>query len=176
MRVLLKIFIISSVLFLCHSCGMSRLKIPKNQVKTVGIGFKGTFKNMNATDSSHTLASLFGIYKEEPENISIEITSNKELKISYIDSLGKKQTNFLKGKLHKKGYFQHFVFKERIQIPPIFSIIYGKVNINRIRLALTQQNNLVIDSYYNSGGNIFILAGGYFHRHPYYFEPTKSNI
>jgi len=178
MRSCLYILFIFFIILLCFSCSVSRLKVPKDDLKTVHIGFKGTFNNKSIdTLKKHiSLSNLLGFYKEKPKSITLEITPSKEIKVGYTDSLGKKQIKLLKGKLHKKGYFQYFPIKERIEIPPLFSIIFSKVHIRRIRLTLTRKNNLIIDEYLTYGGNIFIFAGGSTNRNQYHFSPITINI
>lgn len=172
------IFISLSLLF--TSCGTG-LKIRSENFKAIVPGFNGTYSNIthidkdstNITDSSYTILSLFNIFDKTCEEVTLTIAKTNQLKITYEDTSGVIDQYF-EGKFSKKGYFEIYLSKDKIEIPPLFPIIYSNVHIHRMRIAQTADNSLVIDSYYDSGGNIFILAGGTFRRSQHYYKKTST--
>ena len=86
----------------------------------------------------------------------INIKNGQEI-IYSIDAFKEKTFH---GAFSKKGYLEIFLRNNKKEIPPLLPIIYGKYNINRIRIALTLENDLIIDNSWNEGGNIFILGVG----------------
>jgi hypothetical protein len=52
-------------------------------------------------------------------------------------------------------------------------LFYSNVDIYRVRISQTKEKDLVIDSYYERGGNIFLFAAGGSGRTQYYFKMPK---
>ena len=127
--------------------------------------FTGTFKN-NAYDvngrryGSPTLLDLFEIYNVKADSVSMFFDKSGQLELTYTDSEGKFKKENFKGAFEKKGYYQIFLHNDKKQVPPGFSIIYGKYNVNRLRLAGTMEGNLIVDNQWNQGGNILFLGVG----------------
>ena len=48
------------------------------------------------------------------------------------------------GKFSKRGFYEIFLRNKKIEIPPFIPIIYSNRDINRIRIGLTVNNDLVI--------------------------------
>jgi len=185
------ITLIISCLFIFVSCGTG-LKVSKANYKKMDINFSGAFINSSfktktgtaipglstdiSNESKTTIASLLrlsDVKKSQTDPIIFKLNTDKNLVVTYVDSLQIQKTKVFKGKLRKRGYYEYFHYKERVEIPPLFPIIYGEVHISRLRFGFSN-NNLVIDDYYISNGNIFIFAAGNSHREQYYFKPIDQ--
>lgn len=171
-------YLIIALTFLTFSCAASR--VAKTEFKPMQVGFKSTFLNIPEYGRKRTSDSLqylengsilinFNKYDVKAKQVTIEIVSKTECKITYNN-----KSEIFKGKLHKKGFFEIFHFKKRLEIPPVFSILYSKVHVDRIRLYLRPNNDLIIQEKYESGGNVFILAGGTSSLLKYYYKKVKT--
>ncbi|WP_121313967.1 hypothetical protein [Flavobacterium sp. 102] len=171
-------FFISIISFLLISCGTG-LKIPQEQLSGINSNFKGTFINIshkknskNKASSDSDILTLINLKNKKSDSVSISFTSNNELKVTYDDVIGK-TTEYYQGKFSKKGYYEIFIRKKNIQIPPVLHLLYSKIDIYRLRISLNKEKELIIDSYYKRGGNVFLLAAGGSGRTQYYFKATK---
>ena len=104
--------------------------------------------------------------------MSVSFSSNNELILTYEGESGQ-SSEYFQGKFRKRGYYEIYLRKKNIQIPPLFPIIYSSTDILRIRISLTKEKDLIIDIYKNRGGNIFLMAGGGRSRYQLYFKPNK---
>ena len=153
-----------SILFI--SC--TGLRINKDQFKPINVNFSGSIINKpiqsNSRNKEITLDKIFGINESNIDKIKINFIDSSHIRIEYIDSSSiyteKNQFLILKGKFSKKGYFEFYRNNKKIKIPPLFPIIYSNTDIDRIRIASTINDNLIIDYKYDHGINIFLLAGG----------------
>jgi hypothetical protein len=158
-----RVIIILATFFL-YSCGTG-LSIRKSQVKYFDVQLSGTFDN-NAFKvngrryGSPTLLDLFEIYHIKTDSVSIIFDKSGELELTYKGNDGKFKTDSFKGAFTKKGYYEVFLRNDKKEIPPVFPIIYGKYNVNRIRLALTTEGHLIVDNKWNKSGNILFLGVG----------------
>lgn len=157
------VIIILVTFFLC-SCGTG-LSVRKSKVKYFDAQFPGTFDN-NAFKvnvrryGSPTLLDLFEIYYVKTDSVSVKCDSSGELELTYKNNEGNLKKETFKGTFAKRGYYEVFLRNDRKEIPPVFPIIYGKYNVNRIRIALTTQGDLIIDNEWNESANIFIIGVG----------------
>mgnify|MGYP006199639635 CR=1 FL=1 len=172
-----KYLIILSIVFLQISCGTG-MKIPSEQLQGINSEFKGTFLNRSyknqtkkGTNSNLEILNLLNLTGKKSDSVSLSFTSENELIVIYDNALGKTKEYF-KGEFSKKGYFEIFLSKKNIQIPPFFSILYSKTDIQRVRINLTKENELIIDSYYDRSGNVFLFAAGSSGRSQYFFKPN----
>ena len=163
--------------FVLISCGTG-LKVSSDKLLGIDSNFKGTFQNFshkrtpkkeNQTDT--TILQLLNIFNKYSDSVSVSFASDK-LVIEYKDILGKSRVSF-DGKFSEKGYYEIYFSKKKIEIPPLFPIIYSKVDVDRIRLSLTKEKELIIDNYYDRGGNVFILGAGGGGRYQFYFKSAK---
>jgi hypothetical protein len=74
------------------------------------------------------------------------------------------------GEFNKKGYFEIYLSKDKVAIPPLFPILYSRTNINRLIIIGSREGNLIVDNYYDRSGNFFILATGSSARNQFYFK------
>lgn len=155
--------LILAIFFLC-SCG-TVLSIRKSKVNYFNAQLSGTFDNIafkvnGRRYGSPTLLDLFEIYNIRTDSVSVKFNGSEELELSYKDNEEKFKKESFKGTFTKKGYYEVFLRNDKKEIPPLFPIIYGKYNVNRIRIALTIQGDLIIDNKWNKSGNILFLGVG----------------
>lgn len=172
-----RVILIILAAFFILSCGTG-LSVRKSQVKYFENQFTGTFNNHSYKVNgrrygSPTLLDLFEIYNVKADSVSIMYDKLGELELIYKDDEGKFKKEKLKGTFAKKGYYEVFLRNDKKEIPPVFPIIYGKYNVNRIRLALTLEGDLIVDNKWNKGGNIFILGVGDKGRRQSFFSRKK---
>ncbi|HEY9046780.1 MAG TPA: hypothetical protein VIN08_12835 [Ohtaekwangia sp.] len=147
----------------------------KSRVKYFDSQFSGTFNNNPLKASprrygSPTLLDLFQIYQVETDSVSAVFNRQGELELTYRDKDGIVKIEPFKGVFVKKGYYEVFLRNEKKEIPPFFPIIYSRCNINRIRLALSLQGDLIVDNEWNESGNILLLGAGDKGRRQSYFS------
>ena len=171
-RNLFTAFVLTTLLI---SCGTG-MKIPSEKILNIDSEFRGSFSNIshkvttkNGIEKNSDILTLLNIVNNKSDSISVRFSSKNELAVTYNGILGK-STEYFKGKFSKRGYFEIYLKKKNIQIPPLFPIIYSKTDINRLRINLTKENTLIIDKYFSRGGNIFLLAAGGSGRFQYYFN------
>jgi hypothetical protein len=162
------------VIFLLYSCGTG-MKIKKNNFKQINSHFSGTFNlysnSYNTKYHSNQkikLLSLFNIdtlNNSKVEKVTIKFDKENDLIISYENFWGT-ETKFFNGKFKKKGYYEVFLRKERIIIP----LFYTVINVDRLRIGLAKNGDLIIDSYGNHSAMIFLMAGGRKGRTQFYFK------
>ncbi|MDB9881991.1 hypothetical protein OAD66_02540 [Bacteroidia bacterium] len=87
----------------------------------------------------------------------------------------KTRKEVFQGVMTRKGYCEIFFANKKVDIPPIFPIFYSNHNIYRIRIGLSNSDDLIIDNMKDVGGNFFIfMASGYKHRTQYYFKKMNK--
>lgn len=123
--------------------------------KTKSLGEFHTLSNgKKDKDYQVSIQGLFNI-RNLDSVVKVAINKNNELEIHYKNVLGGHEVEVFKGKF-KKNYFEVYLDKKRIFFPPI----YCKNNINRLRIALTQNNDLVINRHYDRSGMFLLFAAG----------------
>lgn len=116
--------------------------------------FQSLSNQKKKTDYQISIQELFEI-RNLDEVVKLTISKNKELEINYKNVLGGNEMAAFKGKF-KKNYFEVYLRKKRIFFPPI----YCKSNINRLRIGLTAENELVVNRFYNYSGMFMLFAAG----------------
>jgi hypothetical protein len=175
----LNYIVITATILLLYSCGTGMM-VSKKDFLPIDNKFKATFENKsylakgrNYGNSGATILDFFELYKLKTDTIQFHFDNDNKLILTFNDSLSVRTEPF-KGKFRKKGYYEIFIRNYKKEIPPLFPIIYSTRDIKRLRLGLTQENNLVIDNKWAKDGNIFILAGGGSERYRSYFRPILS--
>jgi hypothetical protein len=170
-----RITIIFLITQLLSSCG-SGLKVEKESFVPLSHKFKGVFLNKpyhSKGKNPHppTLLDRFELYPEpiSPDTIYISFNQNENLEVSY-RSLGGTNTEIFQGKLSPRGYYELYLRRDKKEIPPVVPFIYGSRDIDRIRIALTQNGDLIIDNKWAHDANIFLFAGGGKGRNQDFFE------
>lgn len=174
-RTFIVLLIGSVISFLC-SCGTG-MNIKKSQVKYFSDHFSATINNNSYKANaqrygSPSLLQLFEIQNEIADSVSIKFNDNHELILSYKANDTTKDKIF-KGQFVEKSYYEIFLRNKKKEIPNGFPIIFSSNNINRIRIALTNQGDLIVDNMWDEGGNIFIFGVGDKGRRQSFF---KTNI
>jgi hypothetical protein len=104
-----------------------------------------------------TLTGLFRIQNINANNICIQVDKEDTLRIFINDTIAKT----FAFKVKRKGkYYEYFAERKIIEIPPIISFFYGKRQVDRLRLALTEKRELLIKNKYVDHNNILFLGGG----------------
>ncbi|MBT1686843.1 hypothetical protein [Dawidia soli] len=158
-----RLIIILAALFL-YACGTG-VSVRKSKVKYLDGQLSGTFDN-NAFKvngcryGSPTLLDLFEIYQVRTDSVSVAFDGSGALELAYTDNDGEWKKDKLKGSFTKKGYYEVFLRNDKKEIPPFFSIIYGRYNVNRIRMVLTTEGDLIIDNTWDESANILFLGVG----------------
>ncbi len=183
---------LSIVIFTLSFYSCTGLGIKKSDLLTIDTKFSGDFKDASfmfskrsaipfpvidtSMEEQRTMSSLLflnGALTSGAATISLNINAEENLQVTYRDSLHVMRTEIYEGKLKKSGFYEIFLFKERIEIPPVIPIIYSKVNIGRLRIGMTKERSLIVDTYFTHGGNIFIFAAGSSSRKQYYFRSIE---
>ena len=141
--------------------------------KRSAIPFLAIDTSMEEQRTMSSLLFLNGAFTSGADTISLNINAEENLQVTYRDSLHVMRTEIYEGKLKKSGFYEIFLFKERIEIPPVMPIIYSKVNFGRLRIGMTKERSLIVDTYFTHGGNIFIFAAGSSSRKQYYFQSIE---
>jgi hypothetical protein len=147
--------------------------IHPSEFKSIDQNFKGTFTNkvckFHGVTAKDNALQLFEVKQISDEKFKIGFDSIGRLKISSVS--GEWSTEF--GGKFKRGFYQVYLRKKRIEIPPVFPIIYSDVDVYRLRIAYHQYGYLLIENKYFRGKSIFFLGGGKGQRNVYYFSPDK---
>jgi hypothetical protein len=156
---------------LLSSCGTG-LNVRKSQLKYFDKNFSATvdnnsFKIQGRRYGNPTLLELLEIYPVNTDSVSIKFIDSLKLQVSYMDS-GTVMKKIFNGQFSKNGYYEIFLRNESKVIP----IIYSGHNINRIRMALTIQGDLIVDNEWNESGHILMLGAGDSGRRQSYFKTT----
>lgn len=126
--------------------------------------FQAVSNKKDKTDYQVSIQQLFAI-KNLDTIVKINISKNDEIEIHYKNVLGGNEIATFKGKF-KKHYFEVYLDKKRIFFPPI----YCKNNINRLRIGLTQNQDLVINQHYDYSGMFMLFAAGSSDNKQYVFK------
>ena len=172
---IVRAFAITLVVFfsLC-SCGTG-LIVGKSQLRYFDSQFSATFCNTafkvnGRRYGSPALLELFEIYQAKTDSVSVVVDKQGELKLTFQGNDGNVKTQTFKGVFVRNGYSDVFLRNVRKEIPPVFPFIYSRCNINRVRLALSTQGDLMVDNEWNEGGNILFLGAGDKGRRQSYFS------
>ena len=155
---------------LLASCG-TRLEIHKSELQSINANFTGTYNNLPYKSEGKNQSFLLLLNQAENTQIlSLTFTNDKHLSVKYEDTNGPHE-QVLKGKFKANKFYEIDLKKKKIEIPPLIPILYSKYDIDRVRIAVLKNGDLVIDKFWKRGGNIFILGGGGNGRNQNYFRP-----
>lgn len=116
------------------------------------------------TDYQISVQELFGL-KNTDSIIKVVFSKKDAIEIQYKNVLGGNEVAAFKGKF-KKHYFEVFLDKKRVFFPPI----YCKTRINRLRIGLTKNQELVINQHYDYSGMFLFFAAGNSDKKQYVFK------
>lgn len=168
------------VLILLNSCGLG-LRVSQSQLKPIENDFTKSFSNHSFKTSKSTVSSktspklleLFGIPESEAELVSV-LFRNDSLELGYTDKSVLKTVSF-PVKQKSKGYLEILSVTKKIQIPPFLPFLYSNVDFNRLRIGITNNDELIIDHKWEKSGSVFIFMGGGGGRTQYFFSPLNDN-
>lgn len=129
--------------------------------------FQSISNQKEKTDYRVSIQELFEI-KNLDSVVKVVINKNEEIEIHYKNVLGGNEITAFKGKF-KKNFFEVYLDKKRIFFPPI----YCKSNINRLRIGMSEQNDLVINQHYDRSGMFMLFAAGSSDSKQYIFKNQK---
>ncbi len=124
------------------------------------------------TMSLGTIAQLLALDAEMNDRVLLRTDSSGTL---FVELTGSNATEVyaFTGSHARRGYLEIFLANDVKEIPPFLPIIYSRRNIDRLRLALTNGDQLVIDHKWAKDGNIFLLSGGGSGRVQYSFRVAR---
>lgn len=117
------------------------------------------------------LLSLLGVSSNNADSVLIRFNSNEDLQIVYLED-GKKKEKTIRGEFVNEKYFEVFHNNETLEIPPFFHVLYSRHHVDRVRLALTIEGNLIADWLYVQNGNILFFSAGSSSRAQGFFKCT----
>ncbi|MES2654904.1 MAG: hypothetical protein V4620_04900 [Bacteroidota bacterium] len=169
-----------SVLLFC-SCG-SGLQVRKSKVQPLTPLFSATIANVPYKISPekefgkdhHELLTTLHEATGNIDSVNVYFNSNKQLTIAF-KYKGKEFSKTYAGRFSKKGYYEFYLQKKKMEIPPIVPILYSKVHIERYRLGLTIDGDLIVDNFHENSGNILIISAGYQYRYQTFYKCARTN-
>lgn len=168
------LIVIVLIYFILYSCKTNVEVIKSNRFyQFSGIFDNNAFKVKGRRYGSPTLLELFEIYHIKTDSVTIKCDSVGNLKLIFVDNKKNITEKTVKGSYSKKGYLEIFLRYESKGFPPFIPIIYGKYNINKIRLSLTTNGDLVVNNKWIEGGHIFIFGIGDSGKRRSYFKRRK---
>lgn len=154
-----------AIAFTLHSCGYN-YPLRKKHTHPLTPSFSGEFENhsyqilgRNPYSEKTSILNEFEILPDNDSSIRIHFDSSQNLLINYRNGTNLSTVTF-NGRFKKNGSYQIWLRRKRIEIPPLFPIIYSHIDLKRLRLVLDLEDNLVIHDKWARTANIFILAGG----------------
>jgi len=177
-----KIIALLIIMSICiDSCKSGSEIIDQKNVKGIDSDFEVTLlntsyraeKNKKKVQYKYKFLHLLNLYDIKTDTIHIRFNNKDELIVNYIEKIkGLKRTQefTFQGEFRRNKGYEIVLVKERIRIPPIIPIIFGKTNIDKINLKTTPEGDIVITNYYRRDGNIFVLAAGNSETINYFFK------
>lgn len=165
-----RIITIALIISIFYSCG-SGLKVNKSKVQILTPFFTARVANSSYKVTPEKkfrkdnlkLLSIFRDATADIDSLDIYFNSNKELTLEYRYN-GQEVVKTFKGQFSKRGYYEFYLDKKRIEIPPMLPILYSKVHVDRYRIGLTIDGDLIVDQLHENSGNIVFLSAGYRYR------------
>lgn len=166
------------IICLAVSCKPSK-HISKNDIIIIEENFSGSFLNQGykttTKKTEYTILNLFEIYPNATiDSIHISLIDSKHLQVSYYNPFSiyqnKNESKIFEGKLLNNGSFQIYHRKKNIEIPPLLPIFYSNRDIDRIRIFITTDGDLLIENKWARDGNIFLMSAGGSGKDLYYLK------
>lgn len=164
------------------SCGTG-LKIRKENLQGIDKNFSGTYATVahRSSDKYELLPSaldLFRIPSTDADFFTIEIEKGTgEMLVKYTDRDGRKNMHRFAGRFDKDMYYYEvYLEKQVIEIPPLIPIFFSKRHIERLRIGLNTDNTLIIDHKWAHMGGVLGFASGNSDRFQYFFIPKDPTL
>jgi hypothetical protein len=176
--------LVSLLTMILYSCGSSR-RINKSDITPIGNYYSATFNNQSySPEGKHyipkgswpdlSILGYFEILNANADKVSISFDSIGQIVLrSYSDSLLTKTQSF-KGRFTRQGYYEIFLRKEKVEIPPLIPILYSRRDIYRLRIARSKNNDLIIQLKFIRDGNLLIFGAGSSDKILSYFHPFNT--
>lgn len=177
MKLLLHCLLFSFLIITVFSCARPMQlprsnfqKLDKNVAKINALYINSSITYGKLQDQNSVLAN-FNI-QDKANIVQLHFVNNKTLQLSYYtptDSGTTYKTATFHGKLKNK-YFQIYLKKQRLNIP----FIYGYSYIDRIRIGQTINNELIVATYHENTGYVFLLAAGSSYHSDFVYEQLNA--
>ncbi|GGG26677.1 hypothetical protein GCM10011344_29300 [Dokdonia pacifica] len=169
------------ILFLCCFLGSCSAAFHKDNIQEFETGFQisvlnNSYEIKNDTilnTGKYKLLDLFNLYDKKVDTVNLQFTTNGELILSFIEDiqgLKRKQTIIYEGKFKSKEKYKITLVKERVQVPPLVPIIYGTNHIEKIKIKLMENGDLIVKEYFRKEGNIFLITAGPSHKSKSFYK------
>jgi hypothetical protein len=162
-------------------CACSGLYLQKSSVKYLDNKFGVIIINKPyQVISAHfpqeqTLLELFEISDQNCDSVHLYLDdNNKELQLTYMNN-GEKVVKKFACQFVETGYLEIRFKNRKVEIPPVIPIIYSSYDVNRVRLSLTKDGDLIVDKFWRLGGNVFLIASGGKGRKQSFFKSKFSD-
>ena len=161
---------------LLSACG-SGVRVQRSTVQYFDSSFSATvanksFKVKKPRNGDYPLLDLFWIWQVKADNVQVFFAGDK-LMFQYLDN-GQPVEKQFAGHFKEKGYYEYYFSRKRIQIPPFIGFIYSRIDVYRVRLALTNEGDLIVDHKLDNSGNILIFGAGASVRGQSFFKASRS--
>lgn len=178
MRLFVVCFSCIILVFSIHSCGTG-LQIPKDQLEILDANFSGTFQEESFlhydNNKPHTrvqsISKLFRSKDSIRNGITLHFENENTLLLSFESDHGYQEKCYA-GKFSHRGYFEIFLDRTNIRIPPLIPLVFSNIHIDRIRIGFTKKGHLLIHGYWENSGSILFLGTGGGYKGKYYFKKT----
>jgi len=153
-----KLLLLLTASFVLFSCSATK-NFKNDDLAIIKPSFKAAYSAVNtptdSTKSTVQLLRLFRLHDSNVTSVSISFDKNNDFKIRYTNFLGGASSSTFKGKF-KRNYYEIFLEKSRKSIP----LLYSKTAIDRIRIRIMKDSSMVVETYYNHSGSVFLMAAG----------------
>lgn len=137
------------------------------EFKSISQDLSGWYLNepyqSTSENDAPSLLELFNLTGHSTDTIKLFFIDSSRLCITFKDSMNyiqEKQQFVFEGEFSRKGFFEVYHKYKRVEIPPLFPIIYSSVYIDRIRVTTKLNGDLAIEQKWVSGSNLFLFAAG----------------
>ncbi|WP_299677362.1 hypothetical protein [uncultured Dokdonia sp.] len=169
------------ILFLCSFLGSCSATFKQKKFQEFDNDFQVSVLNSSyeikkdtiLNSGRYELLNMFNLYDKKVDTVNLKFNDHGELILSFKDDirgLKREQTIIYKGKFKGKKTYQITLIKERVQVPPVVPIIYGKTHIDKIYIKLLANGDIAIKEYFKKEGNIFLITAGPSHKTKSFYQ------
>lgn len=167
----MKYYKLIRVLFLAYFLSSCSATYTKRNFQELDDGFQISVLNSSyeikndtiLTTGRYKLLDLFNLSPKIVDTVNLQLNDNGALIVSFrenVKGIERKQVITYKGKFKSKRAYEITLVKERVQVPPLIPIIYGKAHIDKISIKLMKNGDIALKNYFRKDGNIFVLGAG----------------
>ena len=171
------IYLLCLLILIGYGCKY-RLCISNSIFTNFDKSFIGEFElNSNKVNGKRygdpNLLELFELGNINSPFVRINFKSESLMELTYFVN-GVENKRSFSGIFIDRQYFEIYFRNEAKEIPPYFPILYGKHNINRLRIAVLKNGELIVDNFWNNSANLFIIGVGDKGRRLSFFLPYSK--